>query len=322
MTKSCSCMARMSTFRIACVIAAIDCNIVPGLFAGTTATRPANRGAAEFLGISLANMLLRLRFGGVRQWLGIPLVYLSRWWIVLYRPGFARGLLALVPKFFQQAPAFLRSRHTSRQAFPFRGVGYELARDRVPIAQPKISDAGAAAGFDRDSHVRRAARLFARGGAKCPESNVSEDRTDRRRRWARHASPRAFLTSATQKTALAVRYLTTPKGGRCRSGNAGLGQARGEYLGFLDDDDYFFADHVETLIAPTLERFDVRGGVCGRVGNCDERSLAKIRSRTKKSRTARFYRQPYCRGMLWQRNYIPIQSILFHRRFVPATRRL
>ena len=25
------------------------------------------------------------------------------------------------------------------------------------------------------------------------------------------------------------------------------------------------------------------------------------------------YRQPFCRGMLWQRNYIPIQSILFHR---------
>lgn len=41
---------------------------------------------------------------------------------------------------------------------------------------------------------------------------------------------------------------TGEKRGRCVNGNIAMQLATGEYLNFLDDDDLFFADHVETLV--------------------------------------------------------------------------
>ena len=41
---------------------------------------------------------------------------------------------------------------------------------------------------------------------------------------------------------------TNEKVGRCDVGNRALKLSTGEYLNFLDDDDLFFADHIETLI--------------------------------------------------------------------------
>ena len=41
---------------------------------------------------------------------------------------------------------------------------------------------------------------------------------------------------------------TLEKKGRCVVGNIGMQLANGKYLNFLDDDDLFFADHVETLV--------------------------------------------------------------------------
>lgn len=38
------------------------------------------------------------------------------------------------------------------------------------------------------------------------------------------------------------------KVGRCVNGNIGLEMANGKYLNFLDDDDLFYADHIETLV--------------------------------------------------------------------------
>lgn len=48
---------------------------------------------------------------------------------------------------------------------------------------------------------------------------------------------------------LNIRYQPTgEKVGRCRAGNIGLSLATGDYINFLDDDDVFYADHIETLV--------------------------------------------------------------------------
>ena len=48
---------------------------------------------------------------------------------------------------------------------------------------------------------------------------------------------------------LNIRYEATgEKVGRCRAGNMAMARATGDYLNFLDDDDLFYADHLETLV--------------------------------------------------------------------------
>ena len=48
---------------------------------------------------------------------------------------------------------------------------------------------------------------------------------------------------------LNIKYKATgKKAGRCEVGNLGMDLASGKYLNFLDDDDLFYPDHVETLV--------------------------------------------------------------------------
>ena len=122
-----------------------------------------------------------------------------------------------------------------------------------------------------------------------------------------------FLQECAAKTRFAIHYVTSPKAGRCRAGNAGLAVARGRFLGFLDDDDYFFADHVETLVAELLDHprcaaaYSAAWEIATQIESTEPLVYEERSRRT-------IYRQPFCRGLLWQRNYIPIQSILFDRK--------
>ncbi len=45
-----------------------------------------------------------------------------------------------------------------------------------------------------------------------------------------------------------IRYVSAGSVGRCKAGNLGLAQARGRYIGWLDDDDLYYPDHVASLV--------------------------------------------------------------------------
>jgi GT2 family glycosyltransferase len=49
---------------------------------------------------------------------------------------------------------------------------------------------------------------------------------------------------------LNIRYEATKKHvGRCAAANIGMKMSKGKYLNFLDDDDFFFADHIKVLVS-------------------------------------------------------------------------
>jgi glycosyltransferase involved in cell wall biosynthesis len=107
-------------------------------------------------------------------------------------------------------------------------------------------------------------------------------------------------------------YYSAPKLGRSHTGNLGLALARGAYVGFLDDDDLLYADHVETL-ARVLAADTAHDAVYAHAFEV-ETAFAKAgwvpyREGVPQARM----RQGFDRQALWVSNYIPIQTVLFRR---------
>ena len=104
---------------------------------------------------------------------------------------------------------------------------------------------------------------------------------------------------------------TGEKRGRCVVGNLGLELASGEYYNFLDDDDYFLPSHVSTLV-DKLEGTECRAAYT----ISEEHQIRKNKDKNSTFKVKRKlirYKQPFNRLLLCYMNYIPIQSIMFHR---------
>lgn len=104
-------------------------------------------------------------------------------------------------------------------------------------------------------------------------------------------------------------YSTTEPLGRCKAGNKGLELAKGTYINFLDDDDLFYADHVETLVAALQRDKDFKAAHSA----CYE---AKVRTKSQDGLeivALHPFFEPFDRGKLKARNLFPIQVVAFHR---------
>lgn len=108
-------------------------------------------------------------------------------------------------------------------------------------------------------------------------------------------------------------YSTGKKSGRSVVGNIGLAKANGEYINFLDDDDLFYENHIETLIKEIVKNKNA-----GAAYSIAEESQIKVLSQDpykyKEKRIIHRYHQKYNKLLLFSYNYIPIQSILFKRK--------
>lgn len=104
---------------------------------------------------------------------------------------------------------------------------------------------------------------------------------------------------------------TGKKAGRSKAGNLAMQLAHGKYLNFLDDDDLFYADHVEVLVANIL------GSGCKAAYATGYETPIIVHSRNPYRYEIKNYlgihKQPFNRIILCHHNYIPIQCIMFEK---------
>ena len=94
--------------------------------------------------------------------------------------------------------------------------------------------------------------------------------------------------------------------GRAAAANAGLSAARGQWVCFLDDDDWFDAVHIEGLALHLLKAEGAVAAYCG--VSCVERD-----AQTGETREVMRYNEAFEPARLLCENYLPIHSVLFSR---------
>jgi GT2 family glycosyltransferase len=266
----------------------------------------------QVFGSVFANLSLRLRFGGparVLQGLGMlgaellaPNAFPGRRW----------GLLKAGLRFLAHAPHFLFT-HVSRNAHfraHFAGWGYELRRDgafhalrskrEVPApAQPRVSILIRT--MYRPAFLRQALTSCAMQTYPNVEVIVVED-----------GAPESKAVVEEFAARLNVRYQATgSRVGRARAGNLAMREATGEWLNFLDDDDVFFADHVEVLV-DALQRSGLKGAY-GLAWETHTELVDPERADYEEVMHVTRHYQRFDRLTLWHHNYLPIQAVMFHR---------
>ena len=106
-------------------------------------------------------------------------------------------------------------------------------------------------------------------------------------------------------------HATNQKVGRCKAGNLAMQLAHGIYLNFLDDDDLFYADHVEVLVANLMKSKKQAAYATG------FETPIVVTSKSPYIYEVKDYlgvhKQPFSKIVLCHHNYIPIQCIMFEK---------
>jgi GT2 family glycosyltransferase len=277
-----------------------------------TYSRPHEEKPLQLFEGALANLCLRARYGGAATTFK-GLAMLAREILRPRAPLRRRwGLLEAGLRFALRWPHFAASRvHPTANFRPvFAGWDYERHRDGAffefrsrreepPAPEPLVSILIRTCG--RPAWLRQALASCAGQTYRNLEVVVIEGGAERCRAIVDEFSDR-----------LRIRYhATNEPSGRARNGNLALAMAQGEWLNFLDDDDLLFADHVEAVLSAAL-----RAGVAGAYGLAWEthtRFLDRERAHFEEVQHHTRHAQPFDRMTLWHHNYLPIQSVIFHR---------
>lgn len=265
----------------------------------------------QFLGSTLANVLLRCRFGTRAEIVQGFIMFLGLFALRPQFPGQRRQLLGQLLKLIQLAPYFLRTRRKSQAPFPFRLWDYAMVREGAFHAYPAQAN-------PNNPLVSVLIRTMPGCGARLQEALASV---------AAQTYPRIHLVVVEDggQEALAqietlrqtqrfeeVSYVPLPKSGRCKAGNAALQAAKGELVCFLDDDDLFYADHLEVLVTEWSKE-PALGAVYGLAYEVKTQIIDKQAWVYKDLMHSLIHRQVFSRPLLWHHNYMPIQTVLFQR---------
>ncbi|MDE2517132.1 MAG: glycosyltransferase [Rhodospirillales bacterium] len=271
---------------------------------------------AQYRGGLFANFYLRLRFGAARDIAAILPLSAQVLRSAPPYPGARADARRAIGQALAAAPRLLRERLGTRRAagihFPFHGFDYDLARPGafVPVPAPRsLAEAPLISIVvrtypGREKLLAQALFSLAHQSWDKLEIVVVEDGG---------ASMAALITTLAARTGREIRHLPQAKIGRSAAGNAGLAAARGALLGFLDDDDLLFSDHLETLAAALHDAPDAAAAYALAFEVCSRVDLATGMVREEDFRLEPIYQQEFDFPTLLHHNYMPIQAVLFQR---------
>ncbi|MDP3136494.1 MAG: glycosyltransferase family 2 protein [Burkholderiaceae bacterium] len=268
---------------------------------------------AQFLGSTLANVLLRCRYGRWAEVVQGFLMYLGLFAMKPQFPGQRRQLALNGLNLLRLAPYFLSTRKRSALRFDFRLWDYEMTRHGAFHEYPVIQ------GDVEQPLVSVLIRTVAGRGGKLAEALASVANQTYARievviveDGSATAAPVADRLRESGRFAGVV-YKGLAKVGRCEAGNAALALAGGDLFCFLDDDDLFYADHLEVLVQALRGQPEL-GGAYSLSYQVRTEVISDEPWRYQEIEHSLLYRQPFSRALLWHHNYLPIQTVLFRRK--------
>ncbi|MDP2815362.1 MAG: glycosyltransferase, partial [Rectinemataceae bacterium] len=209
----------------------------------------------QFLGSYYANLCLRTRFGGVSDILeGLRLYFKTLMGVQHFpkqRVRMARRFLRYIKDFFyfrSYTKKYLRNPLFGLVRHRFYGMDYAMTRMGAFISAAPLDE------FPRTPLVSVLIRTVGRRNLLRAALKSVENQTYQPVEVIVVEDGAATISSLLEEfPSLSIQYHAFGENrGRCEAGNQALRMAKGEYCIFLDEDDLFFADHIETLVAAII----------------------------------------------------------------------
>ncbi len=257
-----------------------------------------------------SNLSNRARYSGHRRILQGVSMALAEMMIPQPFPGRRQGIARALVKFARNYRYFWNT-HQSAPGFEprFAGWGYEVRREGAFHAFLPASEQAPVKPLvtilirthRRAAFLRQALTSVLHQTYRNLEVVVVEDGSDEGEAVCEEFRGR-----------LDVRYFRlNPGRGRSVAGNLALAEAKGEWLCFLDDDDLLFADHVEVLLQMAHQHKVL--GAYGLAWRTHTRVVDEQAAVVEEVHRDIFPDEAFSRMVLWHHNFMPIQSVLFHR---------
>lgn len=265
----------------------------------------------QFLGSTSSNVLLRMRYGGIRA-IGKGIILYFGLFLLPQQFNSQRiKLFKNLVDIIKKIPYFLFTRKKRRDVhYKFLIWDYEFIRDGAfyEYSEKKLLNFPLVSVIvrtccQRSDYLKEAIESIKNQTYNNIELVVVEDGTK---------DAKEFIESVKSDNIQKIRYVPMQKAGRCVGGNVGLKNATGKYIIFLDDDDLFFADHLEVLVSELETNLNISACYTSAFHVATKVESKKPLVYEEMSHDV-IYRQPFSRCLMWYNNYIPIQSIMFKR---------